>query len=98
MYFFGSPSDPNGLWRSLVAHYTGGVGVAGSNPVSPTNFPGHFPGLFSFRFFPVGYSRFHPPFQFSRTDSHGQILNGQILKGPNSCCIAPRLFGSFITR
>ena len=25
-----------GLWRSLVAHYTGGVGVAGSNPVSPT--------------------------------------------------------------
>lgn len=37
MYFFGSPSDPNGLWRSLVAHYTGGVGVAGSNPVSPTN-------------------------------------------------------------
>ena len=29
--------QPNsGLWRSLVAHYTGGVGVAGSNPVSPT--------------------------------------------------------------
>ncbi|GEM_PF-5824101 len=27
-----------GLWRSLVAHYTGGVGVAGSNPVSPTRF------------------------------------------------------------
>ena len=26
----------DGLWRSLVAHYTGGVGVAGSNPVSPT--------------------------------------------------------------
>ena len=25
-----------GLWRSLVAHYTGGVGGAGSNPVSPT--------------------------------------------------------------
>lgn len=25
-----------GLWRSLVAHHTGGVGVAGSNPVSPT--------------------------------------------------------------
>src|SRR5262249_40060220 len=25
----------HGLWRSLVAHYTGGVGVAGSNPVSP---------------------------------------------------------------
>ncbi len=36
MYFFGSPSDPNGLWRSLVAHLTGGQGVAGSNPVSPT--------------------------------------------------------------
>jgi hypothetical protein len=26
----------NGLWRSLVAHLTGGQGVAGSNPVSPT--------------------------------------------------------------
>src|SRR5580698_3912124 len=28
---------PSGLWRSLVAHLTGGQGVAGSNPVSPTN-------------------------------------------------------------
>ena len=27
----------HGLWRSLVAHLTGGQGVAGSNPVSPTN-------------------------------------------------------------
>jgi hypothetical protein len=27
---------PGGLWRSLVAHLTGGQGVAGSNPVSPT--------------------------------------------------------------
>ncbi len=27
----------NGLWRSLVAHLTGGQGVAGSNPVSPTS-------------------------------------------------------------
>src|SRR5699024_7635922 len=27
-----------GLWRSLVAHITGGDGVAGSNPVSPTTF------------------------------------------------------------
>ena len=26
-----------GLWRSLVAHLTGGQGVAGSNPVSPTS-------------------------------------------------------------
>ena len=26
----------SGLWRSLVAHLTGGQGVAGSNPVSPT--------------------------------------------------------------
>jgi hypothetical protein len=26
-----------GLWRSLVAHLTGGQVVAGSNPVSPTN-------------------------------------------------------------
>ena len=25
-----------GPWRSLVAHYAGGVGVAGSNPVGPT--------------------------------------------------------------
>ena len=28
--------DDSGLWRSLVAHLTGGQGVAGSNPVSPT--------------------------------------------------------------
>ena len=28
--------DRSGLWRSLVAHLTGGQGVAGSNPVSPT--------------------------------------------------------------
>jgi hypothetical protein len=28
---------PFGLWRSLVAHLTGGQGVAGSNPVSPTD-------------------------------------------------------------
>ena len=30
--------DPpaSGLWRSLVAHLTGGQVVAGSNPVSPT--------------------------------------------------------------
>jgi hypothetical protein len=26
----------NGLWRSLVAHLTGGQGVVGSNPASPT--------------------------------------------------------------
>ena len=26
-----------GAWRSLVAHLTGGQGVAGSNPVAPTN-------------------------------------------------------------
>ena len=26
----------NGWWRSLVAHLTGGQGVAGSNPVHPT--------------------------------------------------------------
>ena len=25
------------MWRSLVAHLTGGQGVAGSNPVIPTN-------------------------------------------------------------
>ena len=28
----------NGLWRSLVAHLTGGQGAAGSNPVNPTSF------------------------------------------------------------
>jgi hypothetical protein len=27
-----------GMWRSLVAHLTGGQGVAGSNPVIPTKF------------------------------------------------------------
>ena len=31
-----SYSSCHGLWRSLVAHLTGGQGVAGSNPVSPT--------------------------------------------------------------
>ena len=25
------------MWRSLVAHYTGGVVVVGSNPAIPTN-------------------------------------------------------------
>ena len=29
-------AEADGLWRSLVAHITGGDGVAGSNPVSPT--------------------------------------------------------------
>src|SRR5665811_664176 len=29
-------SEPYGMWRSLVAHLTGGQGVAGSNPVIPT--------------------------------------------------------------
>ena len=27
-----------GMWRSMVAHFTGGEGVAGSNPVIPTIF------------------------------------------------------------
>ena len=26
----------SGMWRSLVAHYTGGVVVVGSNPAIPT--------------------------------------------------------------
>ena len=30
-------SEDIGMWRSLVAHLTGGQGVAGSNPVIPTN-------------------------------------------------------------
>ena len=30
-------ADIFGLWRSLVAHLTGGQGVAGSNPVNPTS-------------------------------------------------------------
>src|SRR5690606_3963281 len=35
----GSPGQTgNGTWRSLVAHLTGGQGVAGSNPVVPTSF------------------------------------------------------------
>ena len=29
-------TPPVGAWRSLVAHYNGVVGVAGSNPVAPT--------------------------------------------------------------
>src|SRR5688572_19616018 len=35
------------MWRSLVAHLTGGQGVAGSNPVIPTSFTEFFR-------FPVG--------------------------------------------
>ena len=35
--FHRSPRRAFGLWRSLVAHLTGGQGVAGSNPVSPTD-------------------------------------------------------------
>ena len=27
----------DGAWRSLVAHFTGGEGVVGSNPIAPTN-------------------------------------------------------------
>src|SRR5690606_41148853 len=41
-------ADCHGLWRSLVAHLTGGQGVAGSNPVSPTDRAGisqEFPAL-----------------------------------------------------
>jgi hypothetical protein len=26
-----------GVWRSLVAHFAGGEGVVGSNPITPTN-------------------------------------------------------------
>ena len=33
---YGSPCGDDGLWRSLVAHLTGGQGVVGSNPASPT--------------------------------------------------------------
>ena len=33
------------MWRSLVAHLTGGQGVAGSNPVIPTNFLKESKGL-----------------------------------------------------
>ena len=36
------------MWRSLVAHLTGGQGVAGSNPVNPTD---KAPEGFSFRSF-----------------------------------------------
>jgi hypothetical protein len=40
------------MWRSLVAHLTGGQGVAGSNPVIPTNIHrGKRPGCESGRFF-----------------------------------------------
>src|SRR5690606_14835251 len=35
------PHGADGLWRSLVAHLTGGQGVAGSNPVSPTSVMSH---------------------------------------------------------
>jgi hypothetical protein len=28
-----------GVWRSLVAHFAGGEGVVGSNPITPTKLP-----------------------------------------------------------
>ena len=34
-----------GAWRSLVAHFTGGEGVAGSSPVAPTNLSNQNKGL-----------------------------------------------------
>jgi hypothetical protein len=35
------PIDPAvGVWLSLVEHYVRDVGVVGSNPITPTNFPG----------------------------------------------------------
>src|SRR5699024_4635899 len=36
IFRIGDGDGTGGLWRSLVAHCTGGAGVAGSNPVSPT--------------------------------------------------------------
>src|SRR6185503_11544071 len=53
-----SPLGPNGAWRSLVAHLTGGQGVAGSNPVAPTSGPAaRFPSLLcvsALQRFPLG--------------------------------------------
>src|SRR6478609_377062 len=48
-----APGSPwvAGMWRSLVAHLTGGQGVAGSNPVIPTHRPSPVfagEGLFAF--------------------------------------------------
>ncbi len=31
-----------GVWRSLVAHFAGGEGVVGSNPITPTINPSLF--------------------------------------------------------
>ena len=41
----GSHLRSNGLWLSLVEHVTGGHGVAGSNPVSPTDPDTRFLGV-----------------------------------------------------
>ena len=51
----------NGLWRSLVAHRTGGAGVAGSNPVSPTieKILRLFAGFFIAKCHPYGTSPYY---------------------------------------
>ena len=51
----------NGLWRSLVAHLTGGQGVAGSNPVNPTSLHKRVSRLLETRF------------SFSSTDSSSYL-------------------------
>ena len=51
LIFFLLRLSSNGWWRSLVAHLTGGQGVAGSNPVHPTRkaeVGGDFPSAFFF--------------------------------------------------
>jgi hypothetical protein len=67
-----------GMWRSLVAHLTGGQGVAGSNPVIPTKIKG-----------PDSQMRIRPSF-FSRP----QKLNftpSCISRGPFALKIRPKL-------
>jgi hypothetical protein len=65
--------DGNGLWRSLVAHLTGGQGVAGSNPVSPTSKkPRNYADLACSGAFLFGSARFkscHP-------DKKAQVRSG----------------------
>lgn len=61
------------MWRSPVAHYAGGVGVAGSNPVIPTSKWPPLWGLFAGRDTPDTESR-------RRFDPKGKASKGEATK------------------
>src|SRR5581483_1149165 len=82
---------PVGQWRSLVAHQSGGLGVAGSNPVCPTIYDkgSHHPSPFRFPTTTGDYNRqsatLSPPTRLGRT---GRRLRDRGLGSRASRCRA----------